>query len=347
MISSEPTFRPLDGASFGVEMTFDDGTSATALDTFIAAADEIRARFKTAGGLMVVKGLTALEKAPERFVQISETFGSEVENYHETPTATRFRHNTIPQVLILSNLPPCNHPPPPCPEPRLTDSGGLVVQFPQQQNWHTDQSFRRPPPDITLLYGVTTPPRDQGQTLYADCTAAYAALDRKTRARIQGLQGIHVAGWTGRTPDDVRQGVTPLDLPPHQAPQRHPLVRFHPDSGKPALYVCEERQMDFVAGPIEGLGAGPDGEGATLLRALLRHATRPEFTYVHEWSPGDLVIGDNRCLLHAATWYDAERHARLMWRTTVMGNPGEEYSGDTKSWIPPAGFEPTHGMEKA
>lgn len=103
--------------------------------------------------------------------------------------------------------------------------------------------------------------------------------------------------------------------------------------------------MDFVDGPIEGLEPGPDGEGAALLDDLMRHVTRPEFTYVHEWSPGDLVIGDNRCLLHAATWYDVGRHSRLMWRTTVMGNPGAEYHGDAKSWISPEGYAPMHGME--
>ena len=61
----------------------------------------------------------------------------------------------------------------------------------------------------------------------------------------------------------------------------------------PALYLCDEGQMDFVDGPLKGLEPGPDGEGAKLLRQLLTHATRPEFVYIHEWQPGDLVIADN------------------------------------------------------
>ena len=65
----------------------------------------------------------------------------------------------------------------------------------------------------------------------------------------------------------------------------------------------------------------------------MSHFTQPDFTYVHEWNKGDLVIYDNRCLIHSATWYDAERIRRRMWRTTVRGNPGPEYAGEARSWI--------------
>lgn len=329
----------------GVLAVFNDGAAASAIEGFVAAGDLIREQFKEAGGLMLVRGLAGLEEAPEQLVRISRVFGPEVEDYRETLTSARFFHRDVPEMLVLSNRPPCNHPPPPRPEPALTEAAGLPVQFPHQPNWHTDQSYRRPPPDISLLYGVTTPPRGQGQTLFADCTAAYAALDPEVQRRIEKLNGIHVPSWTGRRPADVRAGVAPKPLLDHQQPQRHPLVRFHPDSGKPALYICEDKQMDFVDGPIEGLSSGPDGEGAALLHELMRHATRPEFVYVHEWRPGDLVVGDNRCLLHAATWYDADKHTRLMWRTTVMGNPGPEYRGEAKSWISREGYAPMQGME--
>jgi taurine dioxygenase len=66
----------------------------------------------------------------------------------------------------------------------------------------------------------------------------------------------------------------------------------------------------------------------------MAHFTQPRFTYVHEWEPGDLVIYDNRTMVHAATWFDADKHQRLMWRTTVRGNPGDTYAGETASWIP-------------
>jgi taurine dioxygenase len=66
----------------------------------------------------------------------------------------------------------------------------------------------------------------------------------------------------------------------------------------------------------------------------MAHYTQPRFVYVHEWSAGDLLVWDNRCLVHAATWYDGEKEQRLMWRTTVRGNPGPLYAGERRSWIP-------------
>ena len=347
MVSVGPIVQELDRAQFGISVQCGDKGAEAAFDGLVAAADDIRARFNDAGGLLILRGLLDLERSPKQLVRLSRLFGPEVEDYRETLTAARFFHDEIPEILVLSNAPPCNHPPPPKPEPCRDKSGRLLTQFPHQKNWHTDQSYRRPPPDISLLYALRVPPPDQGQTLYADCTAAYAALDRELQFLIRTLNGIHSPSWIGRTPDDVRSGRTPKPLLSHQLPQRHPLVRFHPETGRPALYICEEKQMDFVDGPIDGLTPGPDGDGAALLRELLQHATRPEFSYVHEWLPGDLVIADNRCLLHAATWYDADRYTRLMWRTTVMGNPGAEYRGESKSWIPEEGTLPMQGMESA
>ena len=132
----------------------------------------------------------------------------------------------------------------------------------------------------------------------------------------------------------VRDGVEPLELLPHQRSQPQPLVRIHPVTGRPALYLCEYGQMDWLDGPIVDMEPGPDGEGAELLHALMSHCTSEDYVYAHEWDAGDLVIYDNRCLLHCATWYNVEHHDRLMWRTTVHGNPGPEYAGEKKSWIP-------------
>ena len=110
-------------------------------------------------------------------------------------------------------------------------------------------------------------------------------------------------------------------------------------TGGKSLYFCDSGQMDFLVGPIAGMETGPDGEGAKLLRMLAAHATQRRFTYTHEWTEGDLIIYDNRNLLHSGTWYDAERHIRIMWRTTVRGNPDPAYAGETNSWVPEEGFK--------
>ena len=239
-----------------------------------------------------------------------------------------------PEIYVVSNIQPSTLKPPPPPEPPRTETGALPTRFPHRRGWHTDQSFRRPPPDISLFYADLPAPRGQGQTLYADGIAAYAALPDDLKARVEGLVGLHVMPGTGRSEPAVRAGETPQTLLAHQRPQPQPVVRRHPVSGEPALYLCEAGQMDWMEGPFVGLARGPDGAGADLLYRLMTHFTQPAFTYVHDWNPGDLVIYDNRCLIHCATWYDAERCQRRMWRTTVRGNPGPDYAGETRSWIP-------------
>jgi taurine dioxygenase len=207
------------------------------------------------------------------------------------------------------------------------------VQYPHRRGWHTDQSYRRPPPDISLFYAVVPVPKGEGQTMFANGIAAYAALSPAQKARIAGVMGLHVQPGSGRSRDAVRAGETPRPLAPHERSQAQPLVRLHPVSDKPALYMCEYGQMDWLDGPIVGMEPGPDGAGGRLLDELMAHMTQRQFVYVHEWEPGDLVIWDNRCLVHAATWFDADAHERVMWRTTVHGNPGALYAGERKSWL--------------
>ncbi|MEL7544862.1 MAG: TauD/TfdA family dioxygenase, partial [Pseudomonadota bacterium] len=320
---------------FGALITCDaSGMGPGSRDSMRVLGAELERALYAAGGLLVVRGLAGMAEAPGDFVALSEAFGPEVENIRDTLTAERFFHPELAEIMVLSNTPPCAHPPPALPHPSHDDAGRLVVSYPEQSNWHTDQSYRRPPPDVTLLFALVTPPEDQGQTLFADCAAAYDALDGETKARVDDLEGIHAMSWIGRRRQDVLVGVTPRSLLPHQRPQRQPLVRRHPVTGRKALYLCDSGQMDFADGPIVGLSPGPDGDGAALVDRLLRHVTAPRFVYAHHWQPGDLVIADNRSLLHAATWYDADRYSRLLWRTTVRGRPGAAYEGEARSWIP-------------
>ena len=75
-------------------------------------------------------------------------------------------------------------------------------------------------------------------------------------------------------------------------------------------------------------------EGGKLIYELMTHITQDRYTYVSDWTKGELVIYDNRSVLHAPSWYEADKYIRIMWRTTVMGNPGPEYAGERPSWIP-------------
>ncbi len=326
--------RPLAGASFGGVLRLAGGGGAGAL---IEAAerdpDALPSALADCQGLMVIPGMDAMAEAPELLRRLSRLFGTEVEDYRENLTPKNMVHETVPEIFLVSNIPPAGRPPPAMPSPPLTADGLLPVQFPHRKGWHTDQSYRRPPPDISLFLAVLPAPQGQGQTLFADCTAAYETLPAALKARVEGLEGLHVQPKTGRSRDAVLAGETPRPLLAHQRAQRQPVVRTHPVTGRRALYLCEHGQMDWVDGPFVGMAPGPHGDGGALLYELMTHITQRQFVYVHEWTQGDLVVWDNRCLVHTATWFDAANERRIMWRTTVSGNPGAAYAGVAKSWI--------------
>ena len=186
---------------------------------------------------------------------------------------------------------------------------------------------------ISLFYAMTPVARDRGQTVFASGTLAYEALAPDLKAWVDTLQGLHARPFAGRTREAALKGDRPPPGAANDRSQPQPVVRVHPVTGKRALYLCEWGQMDWFDGPFVGVPPGPHGEGARLLDMLMTHYTSPEFIYVHEWTQGDVVVWDNRCLVHTATWYDSEREQRMMWRTTVGGNPGKAYEGESKSWL--------------
>ena len=178
--------------------------------------------------------------------------------------------------------------------------------------WHSDWSFLDPPPAGTLLYGKVIPPVG-GDTLFANQYAAYDALPDAMKTRIAGLQGIHSAR-RGYAPSgiygerDRGRSMSIRYSESAMATQLHPLVRHHPETGRPALFV----NMGYTIG-IEGMA---EDEATPLLIELFTHQSKPEFIYRHRWTPGLLTLWDNRCVLHAATG-GYQGHPRLLWRITI------------------------------
>jgi len=334
MSSAFEISSPLPGAHFGGRVALPAMNDAVALVRAAETAPDVLPRMLAeSSGLLLLQGMDAMIDAPELLVRFSRIFGPEVEDYRDNLTPLNMVHATVPEILVVSNMPPVVRQPPKRPDPPLTADGKLPTQFPHRRGWHTDQSYRRPPPDISLFLAALPVKRDQGQTLFADGSAAYEALSPALKARVDGLEGLHVGSRARRTRDAVLAGEAMPVLLPHERPQRQPVVRVHPVTGRRALYLCEYGQMDWLEGPFAGLPPGPHGDGAALLTELMAHMTQPHFVYIHEWTHGDLLVWDNRCLAHAATWFDAEHETRLMWRTTVSGNPGALYAGERKSWI--------------
>jgi alpha-ketoglutarate-dependent 2,4-dichlorophenoxyacetate dioxygenase len=169
--------------------------------------------------------------------------------------------------------------------------------------WHSDSSFKPTPAKYSLLHARIIPEKG-GNTEFADMRAAWDALDDETKGMCEGLVCMHsqiysrgTLGFTEWTEDEFARN--------QPVPQR--LVRRHPGSGRRSLFLSAH------AGEITGW---PVPEARAFLRDLNEHATQRQFVYAHRWRVGDLVMWDNRCMMHRARRYDP-MEVRELHRTTV------------------------------
>lgn len=168
------------------------------------------------------------------------------------------------------------------------------------QHWHTDMSYNPEPPKLTMLYALAAPDLG-GDTAFANQILAYQELSDGLRSTVDGLRAIHSAAGLARIYGED----------PRQAPRaEHPVVRTHDETGERALYVCRAFTERFVGWRRE--------ESEALLDYLYRHSVRPEFQARHAWRQGDLVMWDNRALLHFAV-HDHGDAPRVIHRVQVAG----------------------------
>ena len=200
-----------------------------------------------------------------------------------------------PELYFLSNLDENNKP-----NGRHPDRGTLL--------WHTDGSWRPKTGQVTIMYSVEVPEQG-GETHFCDMYGAYEALDDGWKARLQNLKAVHNLDFS-RT---RRHGEDPMTAAQKRAvpPAPHPIVRRHPDTGRECLFLGDHAEY------IEGMDYA---EGRDLIEEINRMAIRPELVYRHRWRPGELIVWDNRCLMHRATSYDAQHERRVMRRCTVIGD---------------------------
>jgi len=172
--------------------------------------------------------------------------------------------------------------------------------------WHSDSSFRATPAKLSLMCAYETPD-EGGQTEFVSARAAYRRLPDDMKARIDPLLAIHdyVFSRSKVAPDAV--------TPSHAAslpPVRQKLVRANPRTGEKNYFVGSHAR-EIVGWSFE--------DSRELIDDLMERATRREYVYAHAWKPGDLVIWDNRCLLHRGAGYDADKYRRQMRQTRVRG----------------------------
>lgn len=219
----------------------------------------------------------------------------------EIHPAKEHRSSRHPEIYRVSNVDEAGNLLPPA------SAGAKYMSL--TRLWHSDSSFREVPSKGSILHGIEVV-QGAGQTLFCDLTAVYDALDEAMQRRIQGLRVIH-------SHDNILSFVDGLkevagQKYEHLPPVTHPLVRRHPVTGRRSLFISPHTMEG-----IEGMG---EREGRALLDELTAFAIQDRFVYRHEWQKDDIIMWDNRCLMHAVMPYDANRVRRIMHRTTIVGD---------------------------
>ncbi|HLX81738.1 MAG TPA: TauD/TfdA family dioxygenase [Burkholderiales bacterium] len=199
-----------------------------------------------------------------------------------------------PELYRLSNLDEHGKP-----NGRHPDKGTLA--------WHTDGSWRRVTGQATIIYGEVVP-ESGGETHFADMYGAYERLTPAWKARIAGLRAVHNLDFSrtrrhGEEPmtEEQKKAVPPVD---------HPIVRTHPETGRKCLFLGDH---------AESIAGMRYAEGRELIDELNELAIHPDLTWEHRWTPGQLIVWDNRCVMHRATPYDPATQGRVVRRCTVLG----------------------------
>ena len=171
--------------------------------------------------------------------------------------------------------------------------------------FHSDMCYVERPCLGTMLYAMEIPSQG-GNTVFADQYAAYDALPDATKRRIDGLNAVNTFE-PGRY-DNYAESITRAPVSKEARSAAHPMVLTHPATGRRALYI-NRLMTEYIAGM-------PREESNALLDALFDHQEQKQFVYEHRWTRGDVVIWDNRCVLHARTDFSAAELRKLR-RVTV------------------------------
>ena len=180
--------------------------------------------------------------------------------------------------------------------------GAYAVLNRGNQHWHSDSSYKRLTAKASALRAQTLPVSG-GETQFADMRAGYDALDADRKAWLEDKIAVHDYAFSHGLAANLMSDAERAALPP----VGHPIVRVHEDTGRKALFVG--RHASHIV--------GEDLESSRrLLHELAEKACQPPRIYTHQWQEGDLVIWDNRCVLHRGLpWPSHER--RILFRTTV------------------------------
>ncbi|MFI4931247.1 MAG: TauD/TfdA dioxygenase family protein [Burkholderiales bacterium] len=206
----------------------------------------------------------------------------------------QYHADGFPELYRLSNLDESG-----LPTGKHPDRGTLA--------WHTDGSWSRITGQATIIYGEVVPTRG-GETHFCDMYGAYERLSADWKARIAHLRAMHNLDFSRNR----RHGEDPMTEAQkrERPPVDQPIVRTHPETGRRCVYLGDHAES------IVGM---PYDEGRALIDELNAIIIHSDLSYEHRWTAGELLLWDNRCVLHKATAFDLATEGRVVRRCTVLG----------------------------
>ena len=218
---------------------------------------------------------------PEHLVAFTERFG----RAEPHPLGSRRGLDDHPHVMVLENVP--------------------GRPGPRNDFWHSDISFGERPPLASILYAIEVT-EGRADTMFCNMYEAYEGLSDGLKTMLDGMTAEHSAV---KLVEETPNRLSVDEAPPAVT---HPAARTHPDTGRKALYVNPHYTSNFT-------GWTPE-ESRPLLDMLAARATRPENVFRHHWRAGDVLMWDNRCVMHYAVRDYDDTMPRLMYRTTAAGD---------------------------
>ncbi|HET6237947.1 MAG TPA: TauD/TfdA family dioxygenase [Acetobacteraceae bacterium] len=264
------------------------GAEVRGVDLTHPVGDELRARLNHAFSERSVLVVRDQHLSPQQVVDAVRLFGEVFPQQDK-----KFALPECPLIHYVSNQ----------------DSYPDGTRYIPGAGYHTDHSNAVAPPKATVLHAVTLPDRG-GDTQYVNMHRAYEDLPEAMQRRIDGLRAVHVY----QSRHSARKLMTLSEENRAAVPDAvlHPLVRTHPETGRKAIYLNPIR--------VEGIEGMQEGAALALLDDLLEHARQPRFEYRHQWRAGDLVMWDNRCLLHKANGDYDMTQVRYLYRVMLKGD---------------------------
>ena len=282
--NSNITFEPIKPL-VGSEVKNIDLTQPIDDATFAALRKEVSER-----SVLIMHGQ---DMTPQQQVAFSRKFGP-----LELHVLSQYCHPDVPEIFMVSNI---------------KEDGKHVGAYDGSKNYHIDGAYMKVPSLGSVFHCLEHPPAGAGgETVVVSMSAVYAALPDEKKEFVKGRNAVHDYVWLHKTKHTHRPPLTQeqIDRVP---PATHPMVVTHPETNKPTLHI----DSTFCRN-IEGMS---DEDSRPILDELMKFADQDQFKYAHVWSPGDVMIWDNRSSVHKRLPFDTESTRRMMHRTTITGEP--------------------------